>query len=110
MTEKKYMTASNLGNKMAAINLEFYITKKSKVVDKLYKDKYIPQLKKEYREVEEELDTHFINKDLLKDKINKKLNEKIKIWGESQPEVTIADEIYQEAEHKVYKEILEMLK
>ena len=57
-----------------------------------------------------ELDNRFIDREELKDKINKKLNEKIKIWGESQPEVTIADEIYQEAEHKVYKEILELLK
>ena len=75
-------------------------------LNKLIIDEFHKKLFKDY----EELDAHFINKEELKDKINKKLNEKIKIWGESQPEVTIADEIYQEAEHKVYKEILEMLK
>ncbi len=69
MIEKKYMTASEIANRMANLNVEYNITKKSKVVDKTYKDKYIPELKKEYHKLENELTTKFINKEELIDKI-----------------------------------------
>ena len=58
MTEKKYMTASEYFRNEIPLRVKIYM-------DEFNKSKLVL----------EELDAHFINKDLLKDKINKILNE-----------------------------------
>ena len=80
MTEKKYMTASEYFRNEIPLRVKIYM-------DEFNKSKLVL----------EKLDTHFINKDLLKDKINIAYNKGY-------------DEGYKEGREKLRKEILELLK